>query len=581
MRGLRTTLHRLPACAALALLAPAQAQAPATQPGPVTAILGATVVDPSGPALPDAVVLLRDGRITQVGPRAQVKVPPKAHRVEAQGRWLIPGLVDSHVHFFQSGGLYTRPDAFDLRREVPYAQEIATLKGKLADTFARTLRCGLTSVADVGGPLWNFEVRDLAAKDPHAPRVAVAGPLISSIDRAELNLGDPPIVKCATPEEARALVRRQAERKPDFIKIWYVITPTETVEKNRPMVAATIAEAHRLGLRVAVHATELAAAKAALEAGADILVHSVMDADVDEAFLKLAQARKAIYIPTLVVTQGYRRTASGQFAFLPEEFAWSDPWTLGTLFDPAHLEVSSLPRSLRNAREHPQPLPDESVLARNLVKVFRAGITVAMGTDAGNIGTLHGPSIFREMAAMEAAGLTPTEVLRTATQGGAALMGHPGDLGRIAPGALADLLLLDADPRLSSRNLARIHTIFRAGRALDPASLIPDGPEALVQRQLNAYNARNLEAFLAVYSPEVEAVDQDGKVLMKGLDAFRRRYADRFSHPGLHCLVVKRTVLGNRVIDEERITGAGPDLTQATVTYDVKGDRIVRVRISR
>jgi imidazolonepropionase-like amidohydrolase len=547
------------------------------------AIIGATVVDPSGPRIPDAVVLVVGDRITAVGPRAKVKIPDGAERIEASGKFLIPGLIDAHVHFFQSGGLYTRPDAFDLRSLRPYAEDQRTIRAGLTETFARYLRCGVTSVADVGGPMWNFEVRDLAAQSERAPRVAVTGPLISSISREALDLGDPPIIKCASAEEAIALVRREAARKPDFIKIWYVVTAQEPVEKNRPVVRATIGEAHRLGLRVAVHATELASAKAALEEGADILVHSVEDQEVDEAFLQLARARKAIYIPTLIVGPDYSRAATQQFAFCFEELAWGDPMATGTLFDVRHLPPGTRTAdALRKASEAPKPLPARPVLAKNLVKVFRAGITVAMGTDAGNIGTLHGPSVFREMAEMEAAGLTPLEVLKAATAGGARVLGHDKDLGRIAAGALADLVLLDADPAEGTKALSRIATVIRGGRVLDPSSLAPDGPEALAQRQLNAYNARDLEAFCAPYSEDVQVLGLDGQVQVRGKEAFKARYRALFdTYPSLHCQLVKRMAAGAFVIDEESVTGRGAEPLHAIAIYEIRNGRIAVVRFLR
>ena len=563
---------------ALPLLAQAPTQAPTL---PMKAIIGATVVDPSGTRIVDAVVLLKGERIQQVGPRQKVKIPEGAERVEAAGQFLVPGFIDAHVHFFQSGGLYTRPDAFDLRAHKPYAEDQAAIRVGLMDTFARYLRCGVTSVADVGGPMKNFEVRDLAAKSECAPRVAVAGPLISSVSREALDLGDPPIIKCATADEARALVRREAERKPDFIKIWYVVTPQETVEKNRPVVRAAIQESHRLGFRVAVHATELASATAALEEGADILVHSVADQEVDEVFLKLARERKAIYCPTLIVSEDYTRTATQQFAFCAEELAWSDPFALGTLFDVRHLSGSAAADRFRKMSEAPKPIQTNAVLAKNLLKVMRAGIPIALGTDAGNIGTLHGPSIFREMAAMETAGMTPSEVLKSATVGGALVMGNP-DLGRIAPGALADLVLLDADPALGVRNFSHIIKVIRGGRIFDPAMLIPDGPEALAQRQLDAYNARDLEAFCAPYSDDIQIVGLDGQVQARGKEAFKARYRDRFQKlTALHCQLVNRMVVGNFVLDEEAITGTGGDPIHAVAIYEVRNGKIAVVRFIR
>ena len=135
------------------------------------------------------------------------------------------------MHFFQSGGLFTRPDAVDLNSVRPYKDEVAAIRANLPDTFARYLRCGITSVIDIGGPLWNFEMRKIANATAKAPRVAAAGPLISSVARAQLDLGDPPIVKIDTPEQGQALVRKLATDKPDFIKIWYVVTPDSPPEK--------------------------------------------------------------------------------------------------------------------------------------------------------------------------------------------------------------------------------------------------------------------------------------------------------------------------------------------------------------
>jgi len=560
----------------LALPLLAQAQVPAMK-----AIIGATVVGPGRTRIADAVVLLKGDRIEQIGPRSKVKIPEGAERVEAAGQFLVPGYIDAHVHFFQSGGLYTRPDGFDLRVHHPYAEDQKAIRAGLQDTFARYLRCGVTAVADVGGPMSNFEVRDLAAKSDRAPHVAVAGPLISSISREALDLGDPPIIKCATADEAIALVRREAERKPDFIKIWYVVTPLETVEKNRPVVKAAIQESHRLGFRVAVHATELASATAALEEGADILVHSVDDKDVDETFLKLARERKAVYCPTLIVSEDYTRTATQQFTFCAEELAWGDPFALGTLFDVRHLSGSPMADRLRKMSEAPKPIQSKPAMARNLLKVMKAGIPIAMGTDAGNIGTLHGPSIFREMAAMEAAGMTPLEVLKAATAGGALLMGRP-DMGRIAPGALADLVLLSADPALGVKNFSHIAKVIRDGHVFDPATLSSDGPEALAQRQLDAYNARDLEAFCAPYSDDIQIVGLDGKEQARGKEAFKDRYRDRFQKlPQLHCQLVKRMVVGNYVLDEEAVTGTGGDPVHAVVIYEVKNGKIAVVRFIR
>src|SRR6266705_1006910 len=151
----------------------------------VTAIVGATVVHPDRD-LPSAVasnstVIIAGCRIEAIGPASSTPVPAGAKRIDGKGKWVVPGLIDGHVHFFQSGNLYTRPDVADFTRAVPYAKEVARNQSRLPATFKVWLASGVTSVVDIGGPFWNFEMRDAAERSSEAPRVAVAGPLISMI----------------------------------------------------------------------------------------------------------------------------------------------------------------------------------------------------------------------------------------------------------------------------------------------------------------------------------------------------------------------------------------------------------------
>ena len=429
------------------------------------AIVGATVVDGAAAPIPDAVVLIDGDRIRAVGSRAQVALPKGIIIVDGRGKWVAPGLVDAHVHFFQSGGAYTRPDVVDLRKVRSYEREIALLKAALPRTFARYLLCGITSAVDVGGPFWNFEVRDAASRTAIAPRVAVAGPLVSTVDRPQLDIGDPPIIKITTPDEARVLVRRELERKPDLMKVWFIFRPGDDLAVGKAIVAATVDEARKGGVRTAVHATELETARAAVEAGADVLVHSVFDKPVDDAFVELLKRRGVIYIPTLFVRTGYALVLTGSFTPTPAERRWADPDVLAT-FD----EVKSRPELASRPRRTPDP-ESERVTAQNLKRLSDAGVTIAAGTDAGNIGTLHGPSIFRELRLMADAGLTPREVLASATVGGARVMGREKDLGVVAPGRLADLVILDRDPLVDVANLEAIHRVVKGGRVYTPEEL--------------------------------------------------------------------------------------------------------------
>jgi cytosine/adenosine deaminase-related metal-dependent hydrolase len=168
----------------------------------------ATIIDPASSAvIHDGTLLIEGDHIAAVGPPDGIKVPKGARTIDCSGKFILPGYIDTHVHFFQSADLFTRPDVLDLTSVRPYKEEVGWIKSHLSDAFARYLRSGITSVVDVGGPMWNFEVRKTANSTAKAPRVAVAGPLISSVARPQLDLGDPPIMKIDTPEQGREFVR--------------------------------------------------------------------------------------------------------------------------------------------------------------------------------------------------------------------------------------------------------------------------------------------------------------------------------------------------------------------------------------
>ena len=443
--------------------------------GPVTAIVNATIVHPereaSAALVPDSTLIITGNRIATIGPSATTPVPKNAAVIDGKGKWVIPGLIDAHVHFFQSGNLYTRPDVADFNAVMPYARETERNRARLPATFKVWLASGVTGVVDVGGPFWNFEVRDAAAKSAAAPRVATTGPLISMVDRPALDLGDPPIIKVTSREAARALVQRELVKKPDYIKVWFIHQPGDDLAAQEAIVKATADTTHAAGVRLAVHATELLVAKSALRAGADFLVHSVEDEPVDEEFLALAKKNHALYCPTLFVRDGYGLALSNTWKPTAEESRLADPEIVAAMGDLARMPQDKIPPRVAKRMADAKPPERPAVALRNLLVVWNAGIIVAMGTDAGNIGTLHGPSVFREMAYMQAAGLTPLQVLRSATVNGAQAFGR-NDMGTLAPGKLADLVILNADPTVSTANLSHIHRVIKDGKVFDPDELV-------------------------------------------------------------------------------------------------------------
>ncbi len=528
--------------------------------GPVaaqpTALVGPTALNPAdSTVIENATVLLDGNRIAAVGPSGEVEVPVDATVHEMPDRYVMPGLVDGHVHFFQSGGLYTRPDVIDLRAERPYAEELRRIKKRLPDTFRRYLRSGVTSVVDVGGPMWTLDVRARADTAARAPTVATAGPLISSVERPSLDEGDPPILQITTPEAARKEVRDQIMAGVDLIKIWYIVGGDETPADYRPVVEATVDEAHNAGTRVAVHATELETARAAVEAGADILVHSVSDQPVDDAFVRLLQENGVLYTPTLMVSERYRETFAQQLDLTTAEHHIGHPDVTGSLFDLRTLPDSLVPAGLRQRIEQAPTVASDTTAMRNLMRLHDAGVSIAAGTDAGNIGTPHGPALFREFELMRTAGLAPQEILATATAGGARLLGRD-DLGRLESGMQADLVVLDENPFADITNVSSIHRIVKEGRVYPPTQLIPRTPTAVVQQGANAFNAHDLGGFLDAFAPDLEVYAHPDSLIMEGRSALREQYASTFQTANQLRVEVHHTApIGTTVALHETIRG--------------------------
>jgi imidazolonepropionase-like amidohydrolase len=419
-----------------------------------------TIMDGNGAVIPDGAIVIEGDRIRDAGPRRTIA--PTGRIIDGAGKWAIPGLIDAHIHFDQSGGLYTRPDILDARQRRPYETEIAWIRERAPMTLRRYLASGVTGVVDMGGPMWTFDVRDRARSQADAPRDAVAGPLIATHPSPELETSDPAVIVAESPERARQLVRRVLERRPDLIKILWALEFGDDLERQSEMVRAAIEESHAHGVRVGAHALQLETAKAALRAGADILVHSVEDGRVDAEFIKLLKARNVIYIPTLGAMEGYYKVFGQTGEAVPMtdiDVRFGDPQVIQSWKEFLSIPPESWP--------HLPPREDRPVMFDNLKEVAASGVRVAVGTDAGNIGTLHGPAIHRELELMAVAGMKPPEILIAATKNAAAVMGRQDEAGVIGKGKVADIILLNADPAADVRNLRNIHRVMKGGVFID------------------------------------------------------------------------------------------------------------------
>jgi len=400
----------------LLLLVPACVSA---QAGPVRAFTGFTLIDGTARApVPDAAMVVRDGRIITAGPARTVTIPAGAERIALDGRFVIPGLINAHGHVNDA------------------SRDLATYAAY-----------GVTTVFSLGGE----QPAVFAARDAQAT---------PALDRARVFVSGP-VLSPASPDEARTLVASVAAQRIDIVKI-RVDDNLGTTQKMAPAVyGAVIDEAHRRGLRVAAHLFYLADAKALLRAGADFLAHSVRDADVDDELIGAMKAAGVCLSPTLM-----REVSTFVYETTPDFFA--DPLFLAhanrdwmaALREPVRQEAM---RTSASAQRYKAAL---EVASRNVKRLADAGVRIAMGTDTGPAGRFQGYFELMELELMVKAGLTPQQVIGAATRDAARCMRVDADLGTLEPGKWADFVVLEASPLADISNVRRIASVWIAGNAV-------------------------------------------------------------------------------------------------------------------
>jgi imidazolonepropionase-like amidohydrolase len=402
---------------AFALGIAAIAVLPAQQ-GPVKVFTGMRLYDGTDRApVAGAAVVVRNGRVVAAGPAASVSIPAGAERIALDGKYVIPGLINAHGH------------ANNLERDLA--------------TYAKH---GVTTVVSLGN--------DDNAPAAVAARDAQATPALA---RARIYTSGP-VINPRTADEARADVARIAAMKADIVKI-RVDDNLGTSAKMAPDVyRAVIDEAHKRGLRVAVHLFYLEDAKGVLEAGADFIAHSVRDKEVDQDVIARLRARGVCLCPTLmreVSTFVYESTPA--FFSDPLFIKYADPQWVKQRQDPAfQAKMAKNP----TAQRYKAAL---EVASRNVRKLSDAGVTIAMGTDTGPDGRFMGYFELMELELMAKAGMTPKEIIQSATREAARCHKLDADLGTLEAGRWADFVVLDADPLADVANVKKISDVYVAG----------------------------------------------------------------------------------------------------------------------
>ena len=407
------------------------------QPGVVSlvkAFIGARLIDGTDRApIANAVIIVKDGRIVETGPLGRVTIPPTAQRVTLTGKTVIPGLVNAHGHVGNTVGM----------EQGHYSAENVTRDLK---TYAAY---GITTVFSLG----DDQAAGIAARDGQRAR---------SLDRARLFVAGP-VLAPKSAAEAVKLVDEDAAMKVDIVKI-RVDDNLGTTPKMAPEIyKAVIAEAHKKGLRVAVHLFYLEDAKAVLDAGADFIAHSVRDVAVDDAFVAMLKRRNVCYCPTLM-----REVSTFAYESTPSWF--SDPLFLkhADMAAVDALKQPALQQAMASSKSAQRYKAGLEIANRNLKKLSDAGVTIAMGTDTGPPARFQGYFELMELEMMAKAGLTPRQVLASATRDAARCMKLDAELGTLEPTKWADFVALDGDPLIDIANVKKIDSVWIAGNRVQP-----------------------------------------------------------------------------------------------------------------
>ena len=533
-------------------------------------------------------VEITDEIISNIKGTKKFKIPENSSIIDGSGKFLFPGLTDAHIHFFQSGGLYARPDAIDLRKVMPYHKELDLVHNSMETTLKRYLQVGVTNVIDVGASYSFLKQRESFKNNNLVPSIYMTGPLLTTYEPSvyEGLDEDEPFSLVETVEDGIKMVQEQLEYHPDFIKIWYITSrdPLEveaSARKNLPVIKAIIDEAHKHDLKVAVHATQRITAQLAVENGCDYLVHSVDDEIVKDDFVALLKKKNTILCPTLKVYNGYNSTFSQELKISNYDLLKADPNQLGTLLDLNHLSdtllVNNYKKGASSEGSKARLKKTDSISMANLKILADAGVLIATGTDAGNIGTLHASSYLAELQAMKKSGLSNWQIIQASTINGAKVLGKENEFGSITVGKKANLLLLNTNPIEEMSHITSIDKVINNGVVLEPDSILKETPSDLAQRQLNAYNLRNIDAFLEPYADDVEIYNYPNDLRFKGKETMRKGYSKMFDNtPNLHCELIGRIVQGNVVIDKERVR-FGDKVMEAVAIYHIENNKIKKV----
>lgn len=383
----------------------------------ITAITDVQIIDGRGGVpVANGVILVENGRITQLGSQEQVAIPEVATVYSVPGCTAVPGLIDLHVHMT------------DLTQGREFGDGELSERALLgARNAAKALENGVLTVRDVGSVSDTAILFKKALADNlvPGPRLFSSGQYLAVDGGHGTEIrGGARVVK--SPEDAVKAVRERIRAGADFIKVMNN-SQLNVAEFTQPELEAIVTEAHRLGTQVACHASVLGAVKSAVKAGVHTVEHGC---ELDEEVVSQMVAEGTVLVPTLIA--------------------------LAKMQD--HLDQMKVDDQYRRAA-----VSRWAAAQSSFQLALQAGVRLATGTDAG-MWPLDFDDLAGELEWFVKLGATPMQAIQAATIEGARVLGIDDEIGLLAPGYVADIVIVADDPLRDISNIRKIHSVFQNGR---------------------------------------------------------------------------------------------------------------------
>jgi imidazolonepropionase-like amidohydrolase len=415
------------------------------------AIIGAVLIDGTGgPPVSNSVVIVAGSRIRAIGNRANMPIPAGVEKINGAGEFLVPGLIDLHVHLGTPAGAEYK--AADYTRE------------RIERNLNAYLYFGVTSVRSMGTDRQAaFDVRK-AERDGQlsTARLFTAGRGFTAPGgHPSQEVGDV-VIQTNSPEEARRQVDALAAQQVDAIKIWVDDLDGKAPKIKPAVIDAILDQARKYSIPVTAHIQSFADTEHLVQAGAAGFLHMIQDTeDIDPAFIARLRDLRIVFAPTLV----------------RQELDWLYAEHAELLDDPdvsRSVDASVIAAAGQAARSsHFTPAEREGFerAKRNTRKLAAGGVLIGVGSDGGSGLDFPGSMTHREVELLVQAGLSPMDAIVAATRNGALALRKGEELGTVETGRRADLMLVSANPLEDVRNLRKIDRLMLNGEWVDRAAL--------------------------------------------------------------------------------------------------------------